>query len=223
MGADVARSAGIFRHALAQWLGRGVVVLLAIAACPAIASAADAAAASPDCVANACGLHADGAYPAYVIGTVAHIGSDADLRRVFAWARRHGYWKALPESVAPYLQDVKLVTIALPPPLARHPVTVFVTHEEFAVSPYPVGALVRYSPHGADHETPPKADADDAALFHGLTGCVALLCRAGDGACAQRYVEGVFTKADGRQVDQATGKVIPGGQRIDPNSLLPVQ
>lgn len=181
-----------------------------------------AAASKPDCKADRCGLHADGPYPDYVVGTVAHIGTDADMRRVFDWTRHHGYWKALPDTLAPYLKDVELVTIALPPAVARRPITVFVTHEEFAVSPYRIGDLVRYSPHGADHEAPPRPDRDDGLLFHGLTGCVALLCRAGDRACVRRYVEGVFTKADGRQVDLATGKVIPGGLRIDPVSMLPM-
>lgn len=173
------------------------------------------------CVTNRCGLHANGPYPNYVIGTLAHVGTDADVTRVFDWAKHHGYWQSLPDSVSPYLQDVALVTIRLPRAVARSPVTVFVTRQELRGSPYRVGDLVRYSPHGSDHEIPPKKDADDAALFHGLTGCVALLCHKGDRACAKRYRQGVFTKAQGRQVDLQTGQVMPGGLRIDPISLLP--
>lgn len=194
-----------------------------ITAAPFIASAAPVDASAVHCAINRCGLHADGPYPNYVIGTLAHIGTDADLHQAFHWAKSHGYWKPLPASFAPYPQDVKLITIRLPRTMARHPVSVFVTRQEYVISPYRVGDLVRYSPHGADHETPPKPGADDAALFHGLTGCVALLCRRGDHVCASRYTQGVFTKADGEQVDLQTNRVIPGGVRIDPVSLLPVK
>lgn len=173
------------------------------------------------CATNRCGLHANGPYPNYVIGTLAHVGTNADLTQVFRWAKGHGYWQSLPDSVKPYLQDVRLVTIRLPSSMARYPVTVFVTQQEYSVSPYRVGDLVRYSPHGSDHEIPPKKGADDAALFHGLTGCVALLCRQADRACAKRYLQGVFTKTQGNQVDLHTGQVMTGGLRIDPISLLP--
>lgn len=200
----------------------GVACALLIAAMPRVACATGTHIDALPCAGDRCGLHANGPYPNYVIGTLAHVGTDADMARVFEWAKRHGYWQALPASVKPYLEDVALVTIRLPSALARHPVTVFVTRQESSLAPYRVGDLVRYSPHGADHEIPPKPDADDAALFHGLTGCVALLCRKRDHACQKRYLQGVFTKAQGRQVDLRTGRVIAGGLRIDPVSLLPV-
>lgn len=175
------------------------------------------------CSVDHCGLHADGPYPNYVIGTLAHVGTDTDVQQVFQWAKRHGYWKSLPNSLSPYLQDIKLVTIRLPRSMARQPVSVFVTHQEYATSPYRPGDLVRYSPHGADHEVPPHPDADDVILFHGLTGCVALLCRQGDSKCRARYVSGVFTKSHGREVNLHTGQAIPDGRRIDPISLFPVK
>ena len=173
------------------------------------------------CATDHCGLHSDGPYGNYIIGILARIGTNADVAQVFQWAKHHGYWRPLPNSTAPYYQDVELLTIRLPHALAWHPVTVFVTKQEYTVSPYRVGDLVRYSPHGSDHETPPKHDADDIALFHGLTGCVALLCRQDDPKCWKRYREGVFTKSQGRQVNLRTGQVVAGGRRIDPISLLP--
>lgn len=145
------------------------------------------------------------------------------MKGVLEWAKKHGYWESLPGSASPYLEDVKLVTIELPHSMAQHPVTVFVTSEEYAEAPYRVGDMVRYSPHGSDHETPPRRDADDIALFHGLTGCVALLCHKNDRTCEKRYTRGVFTKAAGEQVDLHTGRVVPGGLRIDPVSLLPMK
>lgn len=200
-----------------------VCAALLLAALPLIFHPSAVDAATPHCSADRCGLHTDGPYPNYVIGTLAHIGSDADLHRVFQWAKGHGYWKSLPNSIRSYTQDVKLVTIRLPHSMARYPVAVFVTKQEYSISPYRVGDLVRYSPHGADHEVPPGRGVDDAALFHGLTGCVALLCRSGDHSCEARYIQGVFTKAKGRQVDLRTGRVIPSSVRIDPLSLLPVK
>lgn len=101
------------------------------------------------CVTNRCGLHANGPYPNYVIGTLAHVGTDADVTRVFDWAKHHGYWQSLPDSVSPYLQDVALVTIRLPRAVARSPVTVFVTRQELRGSPYRVG-----DPANAMAETP---------------------------------------------------------------------
>lgn len=201
---------------------RCVFAACVMAALPSVVNAAPVGTPTMHCATDHCGLHADGPYPDYVIGTLVHIGTDADLQQVYAWAKQHGYWKSLPDSVTPYLQDVKLVTIKLPRSMAPDPVTVFVTQQEYRVSPYRVGDLVRYSPHGFDHEIPPKKDAADAALFHGLTGCVALLCRQGDRDCAKRYVQGVFTKAQGEQVDLRTGQVMADGLRIDPVSLLPV-
>lgn len=180
-----------------------------------------AAGPSLNCASDRCGLHADGPYPNYVIGTLTQVGSDDDMKQVYRWAKHHSYWKSLPNSPAPYLQDIKLVTITLPYALAGHPVTVFMQQKEYASAPYVVGDLVRYSPHGDDHEVP-QGDADKLALYHGLSGCVATLCRQGDRSCYRRYEQGVFTKKTGQQINLRTGRVIPGGHRIDPVSLLPV-
>jgi hypothetical protein len=174
------------------------------------------------CATARCGMVTDGAYKNYVIGRLTHVGSATDMKQVYHWAKTHGYWKHLPNSLAPYLKDVKLVTITLPPALASHPVTVFMQQEEYASAPYVVGDLVRYSPHGSDHEVP-RGNADDIALYHGLTGCVATLCRQSDPACYKRYRQGVFTKMQGEQVSLQTGKIIPDGLHIDPISLLPVK
>lgn len=201
----------------------GPCALLMLTLAPVVAAVAKSPSAPrAACAAPRCGLRADGAYPNYVIGRLARVGAGADLAQVFDWAKHHGYWRSLPSAMGPYLADVTLLAIRLPSAEARQPITVFVTRQEYRVSPYRVGDLVRYSPHGADHEIPPKPDADDAALFHGLTGCVALLCRRGDRARARRYLQGVFTKTAGRQVDVHTGRVMAGGSRIDPVSLLPV-
>jgi hypothetical protein len=141
------------------------------------------------------------------------------VRHVFQWAKTHGYWKSLPASVTPYTTGVKLVTIKMPG--VAHPVTVFMQQEEFESAPYVVGDLVRYTPHDGLREIPP-GDADHLALYHGLTGCVATLCRLEDGECFRRYLSGVFTKAHGKPVDLKSGAIKSNGIQIDPVSLLPV-
>jgi len=185
--------------------------------------AAVSRAASLGCTNNRCGLLTDGEYHNLIIGRLVHVGSPSETKRVLHWAKTHGYWKSLPNTASPYVKDIKLVRIALPRSLAKHPVTVFIQAEEYHTDPLPVGALVRYSPHGERHEAPPKADADELSLYHGLTGCVASLCKPGDSACSKRYRQGVFTKKTGAPVDPTTGKILPEGHRIDPVSLLPVR
>lgn len=143
------------------------------------------------------------------------------MTRVYYWAKAHGYWKSLPDSPEPYLQHLTMVTIALPGAQANHPVTVFLQNEEFSTSPLAVGTLVRYSPHGQRHEAPPHADARELALYHGLTGCVATLCRPHDSACFKRYRQGIFTKTAGKPVNPRTGTIMQGEGGIDPVSLLP--
>lgn len=174
-----------------------------------------------DCAHNRCGLLTDGEYGNLIIGRLVQVGTEADMHRVYQWAKAHGYWKSLPNSPVPYQHHVKLMVLALPHALARKPVTVFIQAEEFDSAPLAVGTLVRYSPHGARHEAPPKADAQELALYHGLTGCVATLCRPGNRACFKRYHQGVFTKASGKPVNPKTGAIVPGVARIDPVSLLP--
>lgn len=174
---------------------------------------------SPHCNVDHCGLLADGVYTNLVIGRLADVGTDADMTRVFQWAKARGYWKNLPVSVQPYLRDVKLVTIAGE---AGHPVTLFMPQTEYTSAPYHVGDLVRYAPHDAAHDETAQGGPADLALFHGLTGCVATLCRKGDAACFKRYRQGAFTTAHGQQISLATGHLVPEGARIDPASLLPV-
>ena len=201
------------RHNLAPAaFAAGLITI--IAALPALA-------APLDCSHNRCGLLTDGDYRNLVIGRLVHVGSDAEMQSVYRWAKAHGYWKSLPNSPVPYLHDVKLVTIALPRSIAKQPVTVFMQVEEYNPAPLITGTLVRYSPHGSAHEAPPKADANELALYHGLTGCVAVLCGAHDTACFKRYRQGVFTKAHGQPVNPKTGTLIAGGESIDPISLLP--
>lgn len=201
--------------------GRQLSALLAFAFLLSIPSARAAGSdPSPHCTVDHCGLLADGVYTNLVIGRLDDVGNEADMARVFQWAKAHGYWKNLPAAVQPYLRDVKLVTIAGE---SGHPVTLFMLQTEYASAPYHVGDLVRYAPHDAAHDETAQGGPADLALFHGLTGCVATLCQKGDAACFKRYRQGAFTTAHGQQINLATGHLIPEGARIDPVSLLPVR
>lgn len=175
---------------------------------------------STHCNVDHCGLLADGVYTNLLIGRLADVGTDADMVRVFQWAKARGYWKSLPATVQPYLRDVKLVAIAGE---SGQRVTVFMLQSEYASAPYHVGDLVRYAPHDAAHDETAQGGPADLALFHGLTGCVATLCQKSDAACFKRYQQGAFTTSHGQQISLATGSLIPKGARIDPVSLLPIQ
>ncbi len=170
-----------------------------------------------ECSAPRCDLAADGAYTNVVIGTLVHVGTDAELKHVFHWARAHDYWQSLPDSFSPYLHDVKLVTIS--PSDQRAPMKVFMARSEYEAAPLVVGDLVRYKPHDGTREAPAEPMAK--RLFHGLTGCVATLCSQADASCQSRYRRGVFTPG-GRQVNRKTGNLLADGIRIDPVSLQPV-
>lgn len=176
----------------------------------------------PICSSRTCGLASDGAYPNLVVGRLARVGGERELRQVQGWAITHGYWQALPRDAAPYLRDIRLVTLTVPSDVGTQDVTLFMQEEEFASAPLQVGDFVRYAPHDPTHEVP-KGDADGLALYHGLTGCVALLCRRDDADCVTRYRPGVYTHARGQPVDLASGAVVADGAAIDPQTLLPIQ
>ena len=174
------------------------------------------------CDSHKCGLVANGAYSNLVIGQVDRVGTAADMIKVLHWAKTHGYWTNLPASKQPYLRDVKLVRIAVPKGMKSEPVTLFMLQSEYHSAPIHVGDLVRYAPHDTAHDEAATGSPADLALFHRLTGCLATLCQKSDRACFTRYRQGAFTTAHGNAVSLDTGRLIQGGARIDPTSLLPV-
>lgn len=194
------------------------VALIALTCC--FAELVSAATPKPfDCAHDRCGLLSDGAYPNLVIGRLVAVGSNADMRRIYDWAKAHGYWRSLPDAATPYQQDLRPVAIKLPS--VKRPVTVFIQFEEYESALYVPGSLVRYKYHGTHHLPPAHADAAELALYHGLSGCVASLCGVHDAACASHYRPGVFSVARGLPINLRTGAVMPGGTLIDPISLMP--
>jgi hypothetical protein len=88
------------------------------------------------------------------------------------------------------------------------------TQYEYAVETMPPGTLVRYVPHGADHERPPK-DQPGLAPYWDITGCVMTLCNAADTACKARYLAGVYDRQTGRSLDWRDGASTSGPPLID--------
>lgn len=207
-------------HDICRW---GSVALGLAAMFSSIAAKADpkpSAPASAICAADDCGLDADGPFPEYVIGRLAYVGTVDDVLTVKRWARAHGKWADLPGSDKPYASYARLVMITADRPDVDHPVTVFLGEDEFGAVDWQVGDFVRYSPHRPEHEIPPL-DPDELKLYHGLTGCVAILCRKDDQACAAHYIQGVFDHDKGTALDLHGFSPIPQGRGIDPGSLLP--
>lgn len=177
--------------------------------CAGIALAADA---PPGCDAADCGIRRAAAYPHLVIGRLVRVASEAEMRALYRWARA-GAWKGFGDSEADYLERNRL--LILPADDAGTPVWLHMSHEEYRRVTFQSGDLLRY--------TPRTAGGSDAApsIYSALAGCIAILCRAEDRACAQQYRAGVFRRADGVQIDFVTEAPLPAGVTIDPLSLLP--
>jgi hypothetical protein len=158
-----------------------------------------------------------GAYDNFIIGTLIHIASNAELKQTFDWAKARGHWQKLPASFAPYAKDVMMATLK---PGKWPPMTVFIMRSEYESAPLRVGDLVRYRSHDAAHDAP-RNDPVVRQLFNGLTGCIATLCTKGDKTCLGGFQRGVFT-LKGNQVNPATGKQLVNGIRIDTVSLRPL-
>lgn len=202
-------------------LGAGLVSLLAVsAAAHAAASASQPEAfAAPThvvCIDGACADGSARALPALVIGEVVRVDDPPAATRLLAAARRQGDWPTLETVEGEFGRLVRPVVIAMksadaPPSL----VTVLMTQFEFEGESLLPGTLVRYAPHGIDHEQPP-ADIPALARYWPVTGCVMTLCRAGDLACHSLYLPGAFDRVSGRRVDWRTGHYASDQPLIDP-------
>lgn len=170
-------------------------------------------AAPPGCTVGDCGLRTASAYEYLVIARVGRIATDEEMRRLYGWAKPR-IWRDFQDDEADYLRRNRL--FVLPADRAGAPVMVHMSHEEFRRVGFEPGDLVRYIPHvrGAH----PGADE---SLYSDLAGCIAVLCRASDPACASQYRTGVFRRADGVELVFRTQQPKPGGVVVDPVSLLP--
>lgn len=180
------------------------------------------AASAFDCANRQCGLQRDGAYPHVVVGTIQQIGAGKESERVFRWARKHGWWQALPNDAARFAKTIRPVALRTRTPVGPLLITNLMGDDEFQTAPLQVGDLVRYSPHGRSHERPAE-DTPEAWAYWKLYGCIQVLCRVKDKDCMSRYRPGVYSRDSGEPVDIKTDKPLPGGVAIDPSSYLPRQ
>jgi hypothetical protein len=168
------------------------------------------------CLANACTMPSQGQYPYVVIGLYQSAATDAQSKQLFKDMRTRQHWSSLPDDPAAFYAALQPVTIALPDGKA---LAVLMGREEFALTKFQAGDLVRYSAHFGTHEMPP--DDSKARAYWSIDGCVAVVCRAQDKACFSRYAQGVFRRPDGMALSPQTFKPLPHGTVIDMDSLLP--
>jgi hypothetical protein len=176
-----------------------------------------------DCKQNRCGILSKGNYDNLVIGKVERVADDKDMRKLYRWARTHGYWKSLAPDEMTYLHSVKILSLSVTTPdrRARRSITALMTPKEFAAGELRAGDQVRYSPHDPEHIRKDRPADPKARAYWDLVGCIQLVCGARDKSCRQRYRSGVYRREDGREVDPGTGRILAHGARLDPVSLLP--
>lgn len=188
-----------------RWIG--VLVLLGYS------MLATAAGHPPACLVGDCAIRSASAYEHIVIGRLIRVGNDDEMRQLYRWAKS-GVWKNFPDDEANYLERNRV--LFLPADAKGTPVMLHMSHEEFRRVTFQEGDLVRYTPRVAGSQS-----SEGPSIYSNLAGCIAILCRAEDKVCAERYRTGVFRRSDGVQVDLKRGKPLAGGFLIDPLSLLP--
>jgi len=200
-------------------------LLAALVAGPAMDACAEESA-PVVCEGDDCLVAGKSAYPSLVVGEFVRVDEPRSAQRWWARAREHGAWVALPADAREFGELVRPVTIRT---LDRQPsgarartLTVLMTQLEFANEKLEPGALVRYAPHGTDHEHAPE-DQPRLAAYWDITGCVLTLCSAADTPCKAAYLPGIYERASGRAADWRTGRPTSAEPLIEPVSRRPVR
>lgn len=180
----------------------------------AAVGAINAHAAAFEC-AHGC-IEQEGAYPHLVVGTVDGMASAQQSAALFQSMRKANRWAALPADPQAFEQAVQPVSVRLP---SGRSYTVLIAQKEAQAAPMHEGDFVRYAPHRNINEKPPTQA--DALAYWRTTGCIAVLCRAGDQACVGGYRSGVYRATDGVEVALDGLAALAGGSRIDPHSMRP--
>jgi hypothetical protein len=180
-----------------------------------LCAASVAGASPPGCKVGDCGLRQAAPFAHIVVARLSHVVTDDAMRRLYRWGKA-GVWKHLPDDEADYLARNRV--LVLPADDKGTPLMLHMSHEEYRRLVFHEGDLVRYTPRlaGLPHPSGPAP-----SIYSTLSGCIMVLCRAEDSACAAHYRTGVFRHADGVQIDPRTQQPLPGGVTIDPLSLLP--
>jgi len=166
------------------------------------------------------------AFPSLVVGELVRIDEEQDAQAWWSRVRAQGAWAQLPEDAHEFGQLVRPVTIRTtdlqPSGSSTRLLTVLMTQYEYEGSVMPLGTLVRYAPHGIDHEREPD-DVPRLKPYWDITGCVLVLCRAQDAECKSQYLPGIYERGSGRAADWRTGRPTTEHALIDPASRRPLK
>jgi hypothetical protein len=203
----------------ALWAISALLLVSRIGICGAVAAEVplptSRAEASYRCDRDRCAMPADSTYPYVVIGTFVGNASREESVRLYSEMRERGHWQALPSDVERFSETLQPVSIALE---SGGSLAFLMTQEEAKAVPIQVGDLVRYSPHRGTHEIPPTDPAERS--YWAIDGCVAMICRASDKQCFDRYRSGIYRIPDGVALSPSTFKPRAGKAAIDLDTLL---
>jgi len=170
----------------------------------------------PGCRVGDCGIQEAAPYKHIVVARLNHVATDDEMRKIYRWGKS-GSWKDFSDDEADYVARNRV--FILPADRKGTPLMLHMSHEEYRRVTFNEGDLVRYTPRMAGYQ---GGETIPASIYSTLAGCIMVLCRAEDKACAEQYQIGVFRHRDGVQIDPRTQEVIAGGVTIDQLSLLPV-
>jgi len=175
-----------------------------------------------DCHKKHCGLISDGPYPNVILGTVTHVATPAEVKTIYHWARKHGYWASLQGGEERFVKTIKILSVQLPKRYDSKVVTLLMGTSFYDAIKIEKGDFVRYTPHANPKPSKPFKDPSEQAYWH-LFGCIAVLCRAVDKACPSSYVPGVYGRLDGKERTLVSGKPVKNGIRINPMTYWPLK
>ncbi|UTW11524.1 hypothetical protein [Marinobacterium rhizophilum] len=179
-----------------------------------------------DCASFRCGLQGDGSYPHLVVGTVRRIADETNSKAVYDWARKNEYWALLPDDQARFTQSIQMVSVEIPSQSGVEEITLLMGREDFDAIKIQAGDLVRYRPHESSYgaaKNQPTYSQGTSRPYWDLFGCIAVLCRAEDEKCPQRYSSGIYRLSDGVALNHHGQVVSDAARRIDIITYLPVK
>ncbi|MCP8690104.1 hypothetical protein [Marinobacterium sedimentorum] len=175
-----------------------------------------------DCDRNRCGLKTDGSYPHLVLGTVQKVASDTDTAAVYRWAKEYGYWADLPDNQGNFIRSIQMMSVEITGQGSTEEITLLMGREHYDAIVIKAGDLVRYTPHEMTQPIPEDTE-DTNRLYWNIFGCIAVLCRADDGKCFERYSTGIYGVADGIGLNSHGEVSEEVTRRIDPITYLPIR
>jgi len=178
--------------------------------------------ASPyDCSETArCGLPGDGANPKLVLGRVLDVADETEAMTIFHWARDHGYWSGLPDDAPAFAKAIQVMSVEVPAGSELNPVTLLMGRKEFNTIGIASGDFVRHAPHPLAEVALPGYPNDPKDPYWAIFGCIAVLCRADDVDCPQKYQAGIYDQ-QGLPIDPGSGQPLTARPAIDPITYLP--